>query len=1028
MKRVSFIFILIFISKIPFAQTNLDSLWSIWQDESQTDCSRAEALLEYSYEKFKHRDSSSYYYKQAYAFASEGECKKEMALALRGIGIIEINKGNYSESLQLLEQSLAISEEIKDNYFITMALEAIGWSYYRSNDFRKSKGYYTQSIQLLEKSDNIDSILLIRWYYNLGEMSNRMGDYSEQLKYHQKALKLAESTSNMLQQASILDDIGSLYSTLENYTEALKYKQRANKILESEADFNYTDIMGSNLNGIAVVLDKLNRHDEAREYYQRALIVAEKLGSKVGMATVYYGIGWTYFILEEYDTALNYLYKSQELYEEISYPLGIASIKRGISYALNKLNRYTLAIEYGDYAKKEAGENGWLDVETDAAEVLYQAYKGIGNIRLALAYHEEWQTLKDSLKKETLDNDLILFEFEQQRMADSLAVVEDKLRADLEFQETISAEKQTRNAFMYGGFGILLIAGGLFGRVRYVRKTNKELEEKNLIIAREKVRAEESEKAKEQFFNNVSHEFRTPLTLIAGPLEDILQGKIDEHCRDQLKIMQRSAGRLQVMINELLDLSKLEFKKISLQAAEENIVKVTGDYMQSFESLADQRHIKLLFRSQKEHYPVYLDMEKYQKILANLLSNALKFTGDNGKVEVVISEKQTSLHMKSGDVRIMDGIEISVTDDGIGIPDDKLPHIFDRFFQVGDKSFSQQAGTGIGLALTKELVELHHGIIQVESSKGAGTTFKVFLPKGNAHLTESEIITKKQEVPVEETKQKDWAVEEDISGHVVEAEIRKKDDKEVILVVEDNPDMQRYIISHLKDKYHVLKARDGEEGLAMALEQVPDLVLSDVMMPRMDGNEMTERIKTDERTSHIPVILLTARASVDSKIEGLETGADAYLTKPFNARELKVVIGNLIEQRRKLRELFSKALSSGKPITESNLRSMDQKFIEKAIEVVEQHLSDPDFDVKLFASEMALSRAQLHRKIKGISNKSTGEFIRTIRLNKAAEMLRAKTDTVTQIAYETGFSNLSWFAKAFKEQFGASPSEYFKSS
>jgi DNA-binding response OmpR family regulator len=346
---------------------------------------------------------------------------------------------------------------------------------------------------------------------------------------------------------------------------------------------------------------------------------------------------------------------------------------------------------------------------------------------------------------------------------------------------------------------------------------------------------------------------------------------------------------------------------------------------------------------------------------------------------------------------------------------------------VAEDSQTHAGGSGIGLALTKELVELHHGTITVESHPSKGTSFTVFIPFGKEQYGEDELVSGEDAITKSPEPTSEWAIVEEISGHVVEDEIIKKNEKPILLVVEDNQDMMEYISSHLEKKYKLLKAKDGEQGLTTALEQLPDLIISDVMMPRMDGIAMTERLKTDQRTSHIPVIMLTARASVDSKIEGLETGADDYVTKPFNARELQTRVKNLIEQRTKLREHFAKELNAGITITKENqLPSMDQKFIQKAVEVVTEHLSENEFDINQFSAEMALSRSQLHRKIKALTNKNATEFIRTIRLNKAAELLKQKTDNVTQIAYETGFNNLSWFAKAFKEQFGVSPSEYTK--
>ena len=372
-----------------------------------------------------------------------------------------------------------------------------------------------------------------------------------------------------------------------------------------------------------------------------------------------------------------------------------------------------------------------------------------------------------------------------------------------------------------------------------------------------------------------------------------------------------------------------------------------------------------------------------------------------------------------------DVVRIKISDTGIGIPKDKLPHIFDRFFQAGDPTQTHHTGTGIGLALTKELVELHHGTISVKSKSGKGTTFMIILPLGNEHLQEDEIANKGLETENTTTGQEHLVIEKEIPGLVIEDEVKKKKDPPILLITEDNPDMRSYIKTHLDKEYNIIEAVNGEEGIQKAIEQIPDLIISDVMMPKMDGYEMTEKIKTDQRTSHIPVIILTARASVESRIEGLETGADAYLTKPFNARELKVRVKKLIEQRQKLRDTFAKNLNSGIRILEnSNLSSMDQKFIGKAVEVITDHLSDTDFDAPGFASGMALSRAQLHRKIKALTNKTTTEFIRTIRLNRAAELLKHKTDSVTQIAYKTGFSSLSWFSRTFREQFGMSPSEY----
>ncbi len=1040
LKNKIFIVTIILLSFNTQAQTNLDSLWNIWNDQNQPDTVRYKALMGYTlhgYFKTSKFDSALYFSKLAYGFAEERGLEKEMIKANSYIGEVYLNRGEYDEAREYLGRCRDLAVEINDKQNQADALQDIGTTYYLQRDHQNIIKYYKQCVPLYEELGDSSKVAKLTKY--IGNSYMRLGDYYQAIVYLTKSLEINESMNEREYIIDALYYIGWVYLYQENYQEALEYFEKCRVIAE---ELNNKKLISMYLGGLAAVFEKTGEYNKALESYQKNLAIVKELGYLSGIAVATYNIGYTYSELEDYTKAMKYLFESLDMFKQLKFNQHIAMTQGEIGKAYLKMKNYTMATQYAEEGLSNAREIGVLKEQKDAVEVLYKAYKATNNLKKAIANLEAWWALSDSLKKEDTDNELQRYESERRRMSDSLAVVEDKLKTEWTHQETLSAERNTRNTFMFTGLGILVVAIGLFARMHYIRRTNKELAEKNKIIAKEKVRAEESEKAKEQFFDNISHEFRTPLTLIVGPLEEVLDNKIDENSRSNLQIMQCSALRLQGMINELLNLSKLEFKKICLEATEENIVDITKDYLQSFESLADQRKIKLSFQSQAATYKTFIDVEKYRKILANLLSNAIKFTDEGGEISVSVSSLQSVVYsrqsedgaettedwrLKTEDLK-RNGVEIKITDTGIGIPSDKLPHIFDRFYQVGEKSQTHQPGTGIGLALTKGLVGLHHGVIEVESEPGKGTTFKVFIPVGSEHLSEEEMVQKETSKPeTEETKQ-DWAVQEDISGHVLADGIRKKSEKPLLLIVEDNPDMLAYTKSHLDKTYNILKATDGEEGLATALEQIPDLIISDVMMPKMDGNMMTKKLKTDHRTSHIPIIILTARASVDSKIEGLETGADAYVTKPFNARELKVRVKNIIEQRQRLRDHFAEELNAGQPIaTSSSLPSMDHQFVQKAIDVVNNNLSDTDFDVNMFSSEMALSRTQLHRKIKALTDKTTSEFIRTIRLNKAAEMLRQKTDTVTQIAYETGFNNLSWFAKAFKEQFGMSPSEYTKS-
>jgi len=559
---------------------------------------------------------------------------------------------------------------------------------------------------------------------------------------------------------------------------------------------------------------------------------------------------------------------------------------------------------------------------------------------------------------------------------------------------------------------------------------------------------EELDSMKSRFFANISHEFRTPLTLILGPVAKHLPVVKDSALKQDLNIVQRNALRLQRLINQILNLSKIESGKMKLQVREQNIVSLVNGYVQSFESLAKQKKIDLTFKLDEKNIQLFVDKDKVEKILYNLLSNAFKFTGEDGRIEVSVGSSQSSVHSRQSAVieksksdKLTSGfrlptsglpgpwVSLSISDTGRGIPPEKLDHIFDRFYQADDSYTRDQEGTGIGLALTKELVKLHYGEIHVESYVGKGSTFTVFLHAGKEHFKPGEIIVEaKAEIQIEDIPEQYTELLTHTENSIKETS-ESDDSKPILLIVEDNADLLSYIRDYMDKFYFVLEARDGEEGLREAIKHIPDLVLSDVMMPKMDGFEFCQKLKSDERTSHIPVILLTARASSESKIEGLETGADDYLSKPFDPTELQVRIKNLILQRQKLREKFAGDFwkENKLPVlqsTASGLNQIDKKFLQKALNVVNLHLPDTDFNVVEFGQEMAMSRQQMHRKFRALVNQSATEFIRTIRLKKAAELLTQKSGTVSEIAYDVGFNTLSYFTKSFQQHFGVTPSEY----
>ncbi len=516
---------------------------------------------------------------------------------------------------------------------------------------------------------------------------------------------------------------------------------------------------------------------------------------------------------------------------------------------------------------------------------------------------------------------------------------------------------------------------------------------------------------KSRFFANISHEFRTPLTLIMGPVEDLLKTGNTEQFKKILPEVHRNSERLLQLINQLLDLSKLDAKKYRINTTREDIIPFLNQIICSFNSMAQIKKIDLKF----EVDPVldkkllngetkfYFDEDMIEKIMNNLLSNAFKFTEESGCITVglkIAEEKNEYL-------------ELSVKDSGIGIPPEKLTYIFERFYQADDSDKRHYEGSGVGLALIKELIDLLQGEIEVESKVDNGTTFFCYLPFNK------KIVTQK----ISHNYQNTQTPVAKISYEEPEPGKQNQVDgsRDLILIVEDHPDVRKYIKGKLEDTYSVKEAGNGIEGLKLAQSEIPDLVISDVMMPQMDGFQLCEKLKTDKLTSHIPVILLTARAEDNDRMTGLETGADAYLVKPFNSDELNIRVKKLIELRKKLRTKFSDKLII-KP-GDITVTSLDQEFMKKLMSSVENHVSDAQFSVTQLSNEMNMSVSQLSRKLKALIDQSPQKFIRSIRMQRALELLKKNSGNVSEISWDVGFEDPSYFSRVFKNHFGCLPSE-----
>ncbi|MGW8316482.1 MAG: hybrid sensor histidine kinase/response regulator transcription factor, partial [Bacteroidales bacterium] len=573
----------------------------------------------------------------------------------------------------------------------------------------------------------------------------------------------------------------------------------------------------------------------------------------------------------------------------------------------------------------------------------------------------------------------------------------------------------------YAMLALLIIAGIIWWRTSRLQKEKLILEAEVTARTRELKQKNEQilemEQLKTRFFTDVSHEIRTPLSLISGPLDNLIQKEYpDQDTNHWLHIIKRNSKRLMQLVNQLLDISRLDAGRMKLVLIYKDVIRHMEILVQEYYSLAESRSIHFINDIPDRELVAWYDGEKTEKVVTNLLSNAFKYTRDNGIVTFRIKFSEPSGERKHQVLRIL------VADTGLGIPESERDKIFERFYRSQEEQHSPTGGAGIGLSLTRELLTLMKGDIYVRSLVGKGTVFIVTIPLGKEHLHESEYVLKEEQEPIQpEAMQTDGKSGED-TGRSLEGE--KEEGRYELLVIEDNTELRKFIGESLSQQYDVFEAANGSEGFDMALDQIPDLVISDVMMPEMGGMELCKRLKKDQRTSHIPVILLTAKATSDDRIEGLELGADDYISKPFEMRELKVRVKNLLEQRERLKHKYSGMI--GMDWDNISVTTLEEKFLKKVTSVVVENMHDSEFNVRGLQAEMAMSRVNLFRKLKALTGNTPSELIRSLRLKAAAIMLEKGNESITHIALDSGFSNSSIFAHAFKKEYGITPREYRK--
>ena len=514
-------------------------------------------------------------------------------------------------------------------------------------------------------------------------------------------------------------------------------------------------------------------------------------------------------------------------------------------------------------------------------------------------------------------------------------------------------------------------------------------------------RFRELDEVKTRLYTNITHEFRTPLTVILG-MSDQIEAEPEKWLKRGLGKIRENSQNLLHLVNQMLDLAKLEAGAMPMKMIQNNVIRYLKFLTESFRSMAERNQIRLSFQSDEDSFLMDYDPEKLKRIVSNLLSNAIKYNQPKGEVHLGIQIDKTEKGL----------FEMEIRDTGLGIPEEKLEKIFDRFYRVEDKGYQKAGGSGLGLAITRELVRLLKGEVEVESKIGQGSLFRVKLPV-TKQAPLSEIFEEPMVTPGLDN-HKSFTTD---NGQL----LSENYDLPVLLIVEDNPDVSEYLFSLLENEYSIEIAEHGKSGLQKALDVVPDIILSDVMMPEMDGIEMLSKLKADIRTSHIPVIMLTAKADIASRLKGFETGAEAYLEKPFNKEELFIRLRKLVELRKALRKRYSSFVLP-EPSNEKQLR-LEDGFMYKLHEAFQENLEVEDFGIEQLCDIMAMSRAQLYRKFKALTDRTLMDYLISFRLHQARELLMKSDLNVTQAAYQVGFKNLAHFSTRFREKYGIKPSE-----
>ncbi|MAB38563.1 MAG: hypothetical protein CL528_01235 [Aequorivita sp.] len=857
---------------------------------------------------------------------------------------------------------------------------------------------------------------LCRTYYLIGEIDNSIKAGNQALKYVKKiddtgnfifadtqnALAIAYSRQNKMEAAiahllvvdsvhkitpirgdiiaAAYQSLGNIYLELKDYDAAEKYYLKANdefKKIPGAGDFYFhtTNVF------LGQVYYHKGQLEKADKLLSKTLLFYENIKEERTVAEINNYLGLVNLAKGNLKKAETYLLNAFNFQQKNDYSLEAAQSALQLGKLNIKEGSATKAITFLEEAIAFNKDINNGTINQNAHTLLAEAYALQGNYRAAFTNSQIAKKINDSIQlaqsAEKIKEIEGVYQTESRDREIALLTTKNEL-----------AEQQKRNQrnMLWGILALIAIAGiFVFFQFKNRQKTTKKLLELDT--------------AKNTFFTNISHEFRTPLTLINGPIEDQLDSeKLSTSERKNLKAALRNTQRLKDLVDQLLALAKLESGNLKLNIRCANMPNFLIASAEAFIFNCTENNINFTVKVPKDEINDWFDQDILEKILYNLIGNAIKYTPENG-----------SITLKGA--RVDNKYEISIINSGKYIPLEQQEKIFERFYQTSSKN----PGTGIGLSLTKELTEVHKGSISIKSEESGFTEFKVQIPVNKSIYSDQEIFSE-----CEESGQPEKPAIFELSA---QKEIILPEDAPTILVIDDSKDIRDYVSSIFEYTFTVHTASNGKEAFEIAIEVIPDIVISDVMMPGEDGFTFTKHLKEHQLTSHIPVILLTAKTQITSKLEAMGIGADAYITKPFNSQLLKASVENLIENRRRLQQRFAQeVVLMPKDIA---ISSADEKFLDLLQKVLDKNITDSNFTIEDFGKEMGVSRMQLHRKLKALTGQSASEFLKTQRLKLALKLLKEKKISIAEVGYTVGFNDPSYFTKCFKQEFGRSPSEYF---